>query len=58
MTASVDVVVVVVGLAGVQDDGVVEELDVAGLEVHVDVEDGVVGNRARRVAPLRDILGG
>jgi hypothetical protein len=34
--------VVLVGSAGVEDDGVVQELDVAGLEVHLDVERGVV----------------
>ena len=50
-------VVVVVGLARVEDDRVVEQLDVAGLEVHLDVEDRVVRDRLDQVHRRALIVG-
>ena len=50
-----------VGLAGMQHRGVVEQLDIAGFEVHLDMEPRVIGDRlgqSQRVALLRGQPGG
>ena len=45
MSALAGILGVLVRLAGVEDAAVVEQLHVAGAEVHLDVERGVVGDR-------------
>jgi hypothetical protein len=57
VTAPRRVVVVGVGLAGMQDSGVVQQLDVPGLELHLQVERGVVGDPLQHLRRF-ELLGG
>src|ERR1039457_6089617 len=45
MTAAIGIVVALVGLPGVQDFGIGDQLNVAGLEFHLEEELRVVGDR-------------
>ena len=55
------IVVVGVGLAGMQYRGVVEQLGIAGFELHLDMERGIIGDRlgqSQRIVLLRGQPGG
>lgn len=55
------IVVVGVVLAGMQYRGVVEQLDIAGFEPHLDMERGIIGDclcQSQRIVLLRGQPGG